>query len=119
MNFDNRKCTDVFCLILFVLNLLGMIAIFWYAITYGNLNKVLCGNDFQGNFCGVGNMTDYPYVYFSNYTVDANQKNNTLAEDKIFRSAICVKECPVGGDVICSPDTDFSPGGTCNNPFDI
>lgn len=71
MNFDNRKCTNIFCTILFLLNFLGMLAVFYYGVAYGNLNRVLCGNDGVGQLCGVGEMADYPKVYFSNYTVAA------------------------------------------------
>lgn len=54
MNFENRKCTDVVCLIIFWLMLIGKFYFFWYGFANGNINKVLSGVDGAGNQCGVG-----------------------------------------------------------------
>jgi hypothetical protein len=92
MNFEKRKCTDIMCLILFLAMLGGKGFFFYYGYSGGDLNKVLCGNDGAGDICGVGDYVDYPYVYFSNYSTNASTQ--LLDEDEIFKTAICVSDCP-------------------------
>lgn len=116
MNFENRKVTDIFCLVLFV-GILGTMAAFsTYGFLFGNSAKVLSGMDGAGNLCGVsnqtdGDFTDYPAVYISNF--DHNQTDNIMV------SAVCVKICPVSSTVECKHNSLFAkPGGTCTNYLD-
>tara|TARA_B110000285_G_C14803091_1_gene458442 strand:+ start:111 stop:404 length:294 start_codon:yes stop_codon:yes gene_type:complete len=43
MNFENRKCTDKLCLIIFWLMLVGKFYFFYVGFTNGNIDKVLNG----------------------------------------------------------------------------
>ncbi|KAJ3149292.1 hypothetical protein HDU86_007015 [Geranomyces michiganensis] len=51
-NTRNRKCHDVFWLFVFILMFGGMVAISYYAIRYGNVNRLIYGRDSEGNLCG-------------------------------------------------------------------
>ena len=72
MNFDKRKCTDKCCMVLFVFMVLQMMFISAWAFIYGDMNKVLSGNDAMGNHCGVGEAADYPFVYLTKVAEPGN-----------------------------------------------
>ena len=48
MNFDKRKWTDKICMVMFVLVFLTMCFISAWAFMYGQMHKVLNGNDATG-----------------------------------------------------------------------
>ena len=50
-----RKCTDVFCLVLFILYLGAMAACSIYGISLGGAERLLYGMDSYGNICGQDN----------------------------------------------------------------
>jgi len=74
MNYEKRKMTDIFCLVFFAGTMAAIVGIAIYALTLGNINKVIGGMDGAGNLCGVADQgkdnktdfTDYPHVYISN-----------------------------------------------------
>ena len=74
--------------------------------------------DSDGNFCGLGNHTDYPLLYY--YNIDT---------PVWFPYAVCVKECPTAQDIVidcmptenvpvCDKTTTYPPYETMN-VFDI
>jgi hypothetical protein len=88
----DRKCTDVFFLIVFVAFIAAMGAIVVYSLTHGQIEKVLAPYDKFKHFCGHDGYEDYPYMYLTD--VDVTSASTT------FGSGICVKECPKDGDSI-------------------
>lgn len=79
---QNRKCTDVLCLLLFIMFLGGYIWINVNAYKHGNVNKLLRPVNDDGKLCGVDELAEYPNLY---YLVKASNKEER---------AVCVKECP-------------------------
>ena len=72
MVYENRKVTDILCLVIFVGVVTAMCSFSTYSFIFGNSNKVLGGMDGAGNICGVsgqkdGDFTDYPHTYISNF----------------------------------------------------
>lgn len=53
MVYDNRKVTDIMCLVIFGTVVAAMIGFSSYAFVFGNSAKVLGGLDGAGNLCGV------------------------------------------------------------------
>jgi hypothetical protein len=51
-----------------------------------NLQRLFGPISRSGNFCGLGNMQGYPYLYYTNLT------SRSLSD--IENSGVCVKECP-------------------------
>ncbi|GAB1600405.1 choline transporter-like protein 1 [Argonauta hians] len=90
----NRGCTDVICLVVFVVFWVGMIFIATFSFTNGDGDRLLYGYDGFGNTCGKKNtpivnvsnsgrdMTDKPFVFFMNI------------ENPAKSLAICVEKCP-------------------------
>lgn len=65
---NNRECRDVFCCILFLLCICGMVYCTIHAYTMGNPDKIFRGIAGDKTICGQvdGAAKDYPYLYFYN-----------------------------------------------------
>lgn len=61
---EERKKTDVVCLILFIVFNIVMLGIAIYSWTNGNFSKLTTPYDPDGKGCGV-DYKDYPYIYFA------------------------------------------------------
>jgi hypothetical protein len=79
-----RDCTDIFCCILFCINIGVLFAFAMYGYSNGDTTNVYRATDSGGNVCGGSgsNALAYPYSYFYNPSVDATG------------SRVCVKVCP-------------------------
>ncbi|XP_067119262.1 choline transporter-like 1 [Centruroides vittatus] len=89
-----RWCTDVFCLVIFLIFWAILIFISAFAFVIGNPFRLIYGLDSFGNVCGLRNeqmgslslsglnMTDRPYVFYLNMADISNSMK------------ICVKKCP-------------------------
>jgi hypothetical protein len=75
-----RGCTDVLFLLAFVLFWAGMALIAGFSLENGRPLIITNGYDYEGNICGVGDMTDYPFNYFPMPLYVAY--------------SVCVKSCP-------------------------
>ena len=89
-----RQCTDLFCLILFLLLNFGLGGVLYYIIQSGGISRLGHGSDFRGDVCGTGNLTPKAYTYFPS------------PED--ITIVLCVDSCPskVVAKSICYYDTD-------------
>jgi len=83
---EGRSCTDILCLIIFLVFLGAMVVATDYGLENGNIQKLLAPIDGQGKFCGITpGYEDHKYLYLRNLV------GNPI---KIFLGAVCVKECP-------------------------
>ncbi|KAI9005278.1 plasma-membrane choline transporter-domain-containing protein [Gaertneriomyces semiglobifer] len=48
----DRRCHDIFWLLLFILVLAGVGAVGYFAFRYGDINRLIYGRDSEGNLCG-------------------------------------------------------------------
>lgn len=78
----NRKCTDVFCVLIFWL----FIGTYGYTCiyAYGNSHpeKLLRPVNGDGQLCGVGELSEFPNLYYIIKTSNMNPR------------AVCIKRCP-------------------------
>ena len=98
--FNNRRCTDIFCCLIFVVFLGGMGALTYYGYAHGDPNKLVSPIDGDGKICGWSEgYEDYPYLFIADITEAAGPTTN------IFEYGVCVKECPKTRDdpVECKP----------------
>jgi len=107
-----RSCTDLFCLILFVLYVAAMGCISAYAIYSGGASRLIYGMDSFGNICGQKNqpvgshsyhgldMTNRKFVYFFDFTAEAAELVSSELKNTHSLEA-CVSRCPDG---IYDPD---------------
>ncbi|KAJ1531974.1 hypothetical protein ONE63_000611 [Megalurothrips usitatus] len=92
---QDRSCTDVLWLALFILFWLFMILIAAFAFVYGNPVRLRNGYDSYGNTCGVKNNMKIGDIAFSG--LDTSDKPYLFYLDvKNLRQSlqICVKQCP-------------------------
>ncbi|MCP5014152.1 MAG: CTL/SLC44 family protein [Ketobacter sp.] len=75
-----RGCTDVCCLIIFILYCILMIATMITAFANSDPENMYKVYDSEANDCGKDDFADYPLLFFQTF-------------EKPFRS-VCVKECP-------------------------
>ncbi|CAJ1052265.1 choline transporter-like protein 1 [Xyrichtys novacula] len=97
---EERSCTDIPWLILFILFCIGMACICGFPIATGGASRLLSGYDSYGNTCGRKNapiegvtlsgkdMTENKYVFF------LDPCNFDLLNRKIKSIALCVSKCP-------------------------
>jgi hypothetical protein len=79
----NRECRDLFCCLLFMACIGGMIYLTYFGYYNGNPYNAFRGVDATGVVCGIyGTATaNYPYLYFSNPLSSISER-------------ICVNTCP-------------------------
>lgn len=89
-----RGCTDIVCLVIFIVFWIGMIFISAFSFTYGDGERLVYGYDSFGNTCGKRND---PIKNVSNSGMDMTEKTHVFfmnIENPAKSMAICVKECP-------------------------
>ena len=80
----NRRCTDIFCILIFIAALCGAGYTGYYAVQNGNPELITTPSDAQGNFCGKSaGYEAYPYLWIQN--VDS---------PFWFAYTVCVSFCP-------------------------
>jgi hypothetical protein len=94
-----RKCTDVFCAIIFVLVTIAGIGTGIYGLANGDLKRIGQPYDTDGNACGIGNLQDFGFLFF-------NDPQNT----DLTQNNICVSACPKSSSdaVNCYPNSNFA-----------
>jgi hypothetical protein len=91
-----RRCTDLFCLILYVFLFLCTWCLAGYSFNEGYPGRLQRGTDVYGNVCGMGELEDRPYTFFGD-------------PDRSLRVTLCLSGCPVvtAMEGICSYTPDL------------
>ncbi|CAD8057294.1 unnamed protein product [Paramecium sonneborni] len=76
-----RYCTDVICIIVWIIFLGFSFAYGFYAYQEFKLERLFRSSDFRTDLCGIKQLENKPYAYF-------------LDPDNLFDIAICVEKCP-------------------------
>nr|XP_013012429.1 choline transporter-like protein 4 isoform X1 [Cavia porcellus] len=93
----NRGCTDIICCLLFLVFILGYIAVGLVAWVYGDPRQVLYPRNSTGAYCGVGENKDKPYVlYFNIFSciLAANVPEAVQSGLRCPTPQVCVASCP-------------------------
>ena len=130
--WSKGKCKDVYCVGIFGLFWVGMIAIAIVGFTMGSYHRVIYSTDFQGQSCGTtdgGDGVDSTCPAGTECPEDLSKKKAItwprMGTDMIVSIAtgfdtadvqgsiknlnlygICVEDCPMAGDYICNYDGD-------------
>ena len=104
-----RRCTDVPCLLLFLLANVALAGIAGYVYTFGDPNRLVTGWDFRGELCGIGSLAGKKYTYFPTPL-------------QTMELAVCLEGCPVivARNAVCLYATDHStddPAGQCYTAY--
>jgi len=100
-DLDARKCTDVFCLLIFGIFWMVLIAIWSIIFNLGDERKVFYGIDYEGNVCGTEtsrvNLSTSPKIWYPRIAQDVAAQPETFASGfwwDIDLYGVCVEECP-------------------------
>lgn len=90
----NRSCTDILCCIIFMLALLGYIAVGVLAWSQGDPKKAIYPTNSHGKLCGLAGtlLEEKPLVFYFNIIKCASPL--MLLELQCPTTQICVKKCP-------------------------
>jgi choline transporter-like protein 2/4/5 len=123
----HRGCTDILCILLFIIFWAVMFFVASIAFKQGDFNRVLFGVDYMGNVCGQGspslinydgqpvtNWSLKKYIWYP-IALTLNPKLN----DNMFNLGICVESCPKAGPARIIPYRNSSdgPGQTRYTPL--
>uniref|UniRef100_A0A8C4H5D8 Choline transporter-like protein n=1 Tax=Dicentrarchus labrax TaxID=13489 RepID=A0A8C4H5D8_DICLA len=91
---QNRGCTDIVCCILFILAILGYIAVGILAWSQGDPRKVIYPTDSRGQFCGQAGtpLEKKPLLFYFNIMKCASPM--VLLEFQCPTTQMCVEKCP-------------------------
>nr|XP_040047525.1 choline transporter-like protein 2 isoform X2 [Gasterosteus aculeatus aculeatus] len=91
---QNRGCTDIVCCILFVIAILGYIAVGILAWSQGDPRKVIYPTDSRGQFCGQAGtpLANKPLLFYFNIMKCASPM--VLLEFQCPTTQMCVEKCP-------------------------
>ena len=108
---EERGCTDVLCLLVFLATLCTMLGLSIYAISSGRPQMLVAPYDAHGNLCGFqklgsdglavpgsADMTGFKYLFVPR---DQGTKKSQ------YNKGLCVKECPKGNEttIQCYPNS--------------
>lgn len=98
-----RWCTDILCLLIFIVFCIGFLAVGIVAIINGDARSVVYPRDFSGQFCGSDiAVLDRPFGYFPRLDQDINEAliagvlnpTNPAGFASFRPYTLCVKACP-------------------------
>ena len=95
-DIEGRHCTDVCCLLLFVVMWIGLLSIGIFSFFNGDLASIEYGSDYMGNRCGMGNFSDRPVVWYPRFAHDVAEQAAVLATHPtaLVLYGLCLSECP-------------------------
>ncbi|XP_037400694.1 choline transporter-like protein 2 isoform X2 [Pygocentrus nattereri] len=91
---QNRGCTDIICCILFIIAIVGYVAVGILAWSQGDPRKVIYPTSSRGEFCGqVGTpLENKPFLFYFNILKCANPV--VLVQFQCPTTQLCVEKCP-------------------------
>lgn len=95
---ENRSCTDILCIFVFGIFLIGWIVVISVAFAKGNPDYIILPTNNRGELCGVKHLSNY-----SNYYVPLPQR---------YTYGFCVYKCPGILDYVCNNDFEPKIGDT-------
>ncbi|XP_005190311.2 choline transporter-like 2 [Musca domestica] len=92
INHKKHSCTDVHCLIIFVCFIVAWFYIAHFALSQGDLNRVVLPTDSKNRKCGIDSgVVNKPYLYF--FDLDKCLDVET-ALGGCKTKQVCVEQCP-------------------------
>jgi choline transporter-like protein 2/4/5 len=95
-DIEERHCTDVLFLIIFVVMWLGMLVLGVGSYVTGDPTALSYGTDYQGNRCGVGEFESKPVVWFPRMTADLVEQAALITQHptELVLYGLCLETCP-------------------------
>ncbi|KAJ6653444.1 hypothetical protein lerEdw1_009197, partial [Lerista edwardsae] len=84
---QKRSCTDIICCALFLLFVMGYIVVGFLAWLYGDPRQVIYARNSTGSYCGVGENSNKPFLFYFNLM-------NCLQQLNVLAAAMKGLQCP-------------------------
>eukprot|EP00948_MAST-09A_sp_MAST-9A-sp1_P003698 g3698.t1 len=97
---QQRKCTDILFLVLFIVFWCLNIVVFGFVLTFGDLNRLRFAEDYQGSLCTA--TANFPLALYPRSLFSDGGSN---AFDN-FDYSICAEECYQNGTILCEYETE-------------
>lgn len=96
---SKRKCTDLYCSILFLIFVSIVIFSVVHGFWFGNLRNIAQPFDVDGNACGRDALSSFKYIFFNEFVPDRNNVSGT----------VCVASCPKlpSEKIACYPNSEI------------
>ena len=110
---SQRECRDVFCCLLFLVNIAAMVYVTVHAYTSGNPDKIFRGiaaNVVCGEPGGVAEQ--FPYVYFYNPIFSTDSRVCVATCPTFTSGTLNTVSCYAGHGVTCTYDVTFDSNGS-------
>ena len=99
---EYRKCTNLFCLIVFGAYWFVIFVIAILAYARGDPNLLLYGTDNEGRICGVGELEDRRFLAIPRFGVDLQETIDAGEAPDLNFFGVCREKCPSVGELVCS-----------------
>ncbi|XP_053328892.1 choline transporter-like protein 4 [Spea bombifrons] len=90
----SRSCTDIICCVLFMVFILGYIAVGILAWLHGDPRQVIYPRNSTGMYCGIGENAEKPFVLYYNILKCINILTSAMNGFQCPTTQVCVAECP-------------------------
>jgi len=110
----DRGCTDVLCLLMFIIVVGSIFGIGIYALINGNIDGIIYPSDYNGAYCGKPGtaLENHKYAWFPQLDVDIKAQALVIAAGywwNFVPYTLCVEECPAKFSLV-----DSTMYGGCN-----
>jgi len=86
----NRGCTDIFCLIIWIIHVIVFLVVSFYGLADGNPSKLIKPRDYAGNYCGIRTQwnsgPDLLGFEHLSYTMNVSKATDVIAKQMICSS---------------------------------
>jgi hypothetical protein len=96
---NDRRCTDMICLIIFTIICGGVMGLGIYAFATGNIDQIIYPADYNGNYCGKPgtSLSERPYAFYPQLDKDLIAQYDVVITGywwNFVPYTLCVSKCP-------------------------
>lgn len=113
----DRSCTDIICCLLFLIFIVGLVVVAFFAFKYGDPRLLVYPVNSNNEICGYGNQLGKPYLLFFDL-VACGRMGMGVFVTGCPTPQICVASCPTENNVIIAATDTKSDLKYCKDGFD-
>lgn len=89
-----RSCTDVLCLLIFIIFILAQVIVCCFAFANGDPKRLIAPADSSGHLCGYGDRADRPYLFYFDLAACGRMSTDLLTGKGCPTPKVCLARCP-------------------------
>ncbi|XP_061169654.1 choline transporter-like protein 2 isoform X3 [Saccostrea echinata] len=114
----NRSCTDIICCLLFVIFIVGLVVVAYFAFKYGDPRLLVYPVNSNNEICGYGKQTGKPNLLFFDLIACGRMGAGVFVKG-CPTPQICVAACPTENDLITPGINTKSDLKYCKDDVDL